>query len=448
MLVSLNVILITSCISEKDIRQAETCFQTWVKRARNMDKINKRCHIHFICGSIRSPRIPGIISLSDVLDDKSEIDKPWYGLKWCFDSYPTDFYLIGYPNTYFLLDRILTMLENHNFDGITQRLIIGGTGDIKNVEKSLYVLPVDMGIIISHLVLKEIYPLLFGEESFRQKWPVICHQSGADNLSQIWEVSFSYLANQAKIPHLIINRLNSLNLSQWQDLKINRILSLGNLTDKMIQFHQMINAYDLLEKRYEISKNTPSDIWEHIPTLYHYAQSCLSIIKCGRNVSIWALLKGLVDQHFMKENISLIEVDLSDPPYLEEIIAMTTELKVNYTFIRDNSLKVLLPVKNANLVFIDTWHVYGQLKRELAKFAPIATKYIILHDTTVDAVKGETIRNGWNAVEQSKETGIPVGEINRGIWPAVTEFLQVNSNFMLEKRYENNNGLTILKRVR
>jgi len=44
------------------------------------------------------------------------------------------------------------------------------------------------------------------------------------------------------------------------------------------------------------------------------------------------------------------------------------------------------------LVFIDTWHVYGQLKRELAKYAPLTKKYILMHDTTVDEWVGESVR--------------------------------------------------------
>ena len=77
---------------------------------------------------------------------------------------------------------------------------------------------------------------------------------------------------------------------------------------------------------------------------------------------------------------------------------------------------------NVDLTFIDTWHVYGQLKRELNKFSKITNKYIIMHDTTVDEIYGETIRMGWNAEEQSIESGIPVEEINKGLWPAIEDF--------------------------
>ncbi len=100
--------------------------------------------------------------------------------------------------------------------------------------------------------------------------------------------------------------------------------------------------------------------------------------------------------------------------------------------------------RNYDITFIDTWHVYGQLKRELEKFSKITNKYIIMHDTTVDEIYGETIRCGWDAVKQSRESGFPVEEIRKGLWPAVLEFLDNNQEWYMKERYVNNNGLTIL----
>jgi hypothetical protein len=65
----------------------------------------------------------------------------------------------------------------------------------------------------------------------------------------------------------------------------------------------------------------------------------------------------------------------------------------------------------------------------------------------VDAVFGETIRCELNAQKQSIESGYPIEEITRGLWPAVQEFLEDHPEWKLEKRYENNNGLTILARA-
>ena len=100
-----------------------------------------------------------------------------------------------------------------------------------------------------------------------------------------------------------------------------------------------------------------------------------------------------------------------------------------------------------DLTFIDTWHVYGQLKRELRKFESITKKYIILHDTTIDAVYGESIRLGSDIIAQSEQSGIPFEEICRGIWPAIEEFVK-EFNWTILERFDNNNGLTILKRLK
>ena len=47
------------------------------------------------------------------------------------------------------------------------------------------------------------------------------------------------------------------------------------------------------------------------------------------------------------------------------------------------------------MVFIDTWHVYGQLKRELERYKNESRKYLVMHDTTVDGIYGEEIRMGY-----------------------------------------------------
>ena len=51
-----------------------------------------------------------------------------------------------------------------------------------------------------------------------------------------------------------------------------------------------------------------------------------------------------------------------------------------------------------------------------------------------------------DANQQSKLSGYPIEEILRGLWPAVTEFLQNNDDWYLKERYTNNNGLTVLAR--
>lgn len=70
-----------------------------------------------------------------------------------------------------------------------------------------------------------------------------------------------------------------------------------------------------------------------------------------------------------------------------------------------------------------------------------------MHDTTVDEWEGETRRMNLDAKKQSLETGFSLEEINKGLWPAIEEFVRDNKNWVIAERFTNNNGLTILKRV-
>lgn len=199
-----------------------------------------------------------------------------------------------------------------------------------------------------------------------------------------------------------------------------------------------------IKKEYYQRVNNPSDIFEHLPTLYNYAKECNSVFETGvrRCVSSWAFLYGLLDnQNGISKKLFLNDINECN---IRELLTVSNEfsnISVNYEW-KNNLL--LQFNENYDITFIDTWHIYGQLKRELEKFSKITNKYIIMHDTTVDAIYGETIRSGWNAIEQSEQSGIPVEEIIKGLWPAVEEFLINNPEWYLKKRFTNNNGLTIL----
>jgi len=190
---------------------------------------------------------------------------------------------------------------------------------------------------------------------------------------------------------------------------------------------------------------TPSDINEHLPTLFRYATECETIVELGVRgvVSSWALVYGLLNNNKPVKSILLNDIDACD---IQELVEATKGLNiyVNHQWINDLDLEIDGTV---DMTFIDTWHVYGQLKRELAKFSKITNKYIIMHDTTVDEWLGETIRDRRNAEQESIQSGFPIDEINKGLWPAIDEFLQENKNWILHERFTNNNGLTILKRI-
>jgi len=202
---------------------------------------------------------------------------------------------------------------------------------------------------------------------------------------------------------------------------------------------------DYIKNKYNNLSRFPSDINQHLPTLYKYARECETILETGVRgcVSSWALVYGLLNNN--SDNKAIILNDIS-PCNVDELLARTKNLPIIVQYKWVNNLQLEIPY-NVDLTFIDTWHVYGQLKRELDKFSKITNKYIIMHDTTVDEWEGESIRLHSNIDDQVKFSGFPRDEITRGLWPAISEFLSLHPEWVLHERFTNNNGLTILKRI-
>jgi len=181
---------------------------------------------------------------------------------------------------------------------------------------------------------------------------------------------------------------------------------------------------------------TPSDINEHIPTLVEYGSECETITEMGvRTItSTWAFL-GCAPK-------SLISYDIQDPSKwganIQDVYDTAKSYGLNFEFRKENVLKI--EIEETDLLFLDTWHAYDQLKAELRLHSNKAKKYIIMHDTTSYEFRDEplTSENAW-------EGDLDFG---RGLWAAIEEFLESSEEWVLHKRYTNNNGLTILKRVK
>lgn len=201
---------------------------------------------------------------------------------------------------------------------------------------------------------------------------------------------------------------------------------------------------DRIIQNYQRECYSGGDIHEHIPTLYKYATDCESIIELGVRtcVSSWAFILGLLHNNKPKKYFLMNDIMECN---VQELLHCVKDLDIVVECQWKNDL--YLDIKdNVDLVFIDTWHIYGQLKRELEKFSKVTNKYIIMHDTEIDKIYGETIRGNLDAEEQSRMTGIPVEEIKLGLQPAIDEFLENNPEWKLLEHYTNNNGLTILSK--
>lgn len=175
--------------------------------------------------------------------------------------------------------------------------------------------------------------------------------------------------------------------------------------------------FESLEYKYETVCQTPSDIYEHLPTIKKYAEECDHITEMGVRsiVSTYALLMGKPSK--------MISYDINDCNWqpVRNLVKDTTD----FNFIIANTCECI--IEDTDLLFIDTLHNYEQLKIELERHANKVKKYMIFHDTTTFGTKGETS--------------------DIGLWPAIEEFLENNKNWAILEKYENNNGLTILKNI-
>jgi hypothetical protein len=207
-----------------------------------------------------------------------------------------------------------------------------------------------------------------------------------------------------------------------------------------------------IANKYNRLCSTSSDINEHLPTLFKYAQECNSVFETGVRgvVSSWALLYGLVSKK--SDERKTMQMNDIEACNIDEILTASAGLDINMTFKWQNNLLIEFNAgETYDLTFIDTYHIYPQLLRELNKFSQVTNKYIIMHDTTIDANEGEFIRgHGYNREklkEYSQTLGYPAQDIVRGLWPAIEEFLKNNQNWKLKERFTNNNGLTVLERL-
>jgi hypothetical protein len=200
-----------------------------------------------------------------------------------------------------------------------------------------------------------------------------------------------------------------------------------------------------LQQCYEAACRQPSDINQHCATLARYAAQCASVTEAGVRsaVSSWALLWGLAQSTAAAKTHT--GIDIHNHANISRVAAAAKQIGVEYRFLQGNDLQV--PLEPTDLFFIDTWHVYGQLKRELARFAPLTRRFLIMHDTEVDAERGESIRCRHDVAKQVQASGFPRNEIVKGLRPALDEFLAANKQWRLAEHFKNNNGLTILERV-
>jgi hypothetical protein len=188
----------------------------------------------------------------------------------------------------------------------------------------------------------------------------------------------------------------------------------------------------ILEK-YNEHKNTPSDINEHLETLYNLGKECSHITEMGVRwvSSTWPLVYSNPKK--------IISYDIVTNPNIIEVINLCNEYSIDYSFQEKDVLQ--LEIELTELLFIDTLHTYNQLIKELEIHSNKVSKYIVLHDTEFFGRVDEVVyEHASNFVKNNPIT-------KQGLMTAVEDFLstELGQSWEIFKIYKNNNGLTILK---
>jgi predicted O-methyltransferase YrrM len=170
--------------------------------------------------------------------------------------------------------------------------------------------------------------------------------------------------------------------------------------------------------------NTPSDIYQHLPTLHEYAKKCNTIAEFGVRfvVSSYAFAAAKPKK--------LTCVDIITFPEVLDFVSVCKKENVNMEFIEADTLKLTLK-EPVDLLFIDTKHDYAQLSKELHLHHSNVNKYIILHDTI-----------NFGFIDEDR-----TWEGKKGLMPAIIEFLQWHPYWKHVQTYPYNNGLTVLRKT-
>lgn len=186
-----------------------------------------------------------------------------------------------------------------------------------------------------------------------------------------------------------------------------------------------------LQKKFLEKLYTHSDINWHLPTFSMLSSRVNSVTEMGVRgiVSTWGFLYGCP--------LKLVSIDLVNPSAhgqnVQEVYDMAIKNNIDYKFIQGNTLEI--EIEETDLLFIDTYHEYHQLKSELTKHASKVKKYIVFHDTVTF---GEFGQDKTDAINKNL----------KGLNPAINEFLEQNPQWIKKFEYTFSNGLLVLERIK
>jgi hypothetical protein len=161
-------------------------------------------------------------------------------------------------------------------------------------------------------------------------------------------------------------------------------------------------------------------------------------------VSSWAFARYAAERAAAGLPAAYVASDITKKDTVAQLdAAMVGCPGVAYSFVEGDDLE--LPAWDTDFLFIDTWHTYKQLFRELDRWAPRTRSVLVLHDTaTFGQVDEGTEGHGGKPVNASLFEGVAQ---KTGLVAAYRDFLATPAGDRWEVVEENGacNGITFLR---
>jgi tetratricopeptide (TPR) repeat protein len=268
----------------------------------------------------------------------------------------------------------------------------------------------------------ESHPPLFTDVEYPGKYGLLFEKA----------VSGYWWGKDKECKEIFLDLRQNYSLSEQYSKVVNENLTKMGMKIPEIKIENNVVDKDFFESEYQNACNNPSDINENLPVLYEIAKECSHVTEFG-------VRSGLSTRAFLNTNASLRSYDLSIDSHLNSIFKKALELGKDVSYRQADVLNI--EIEETDLLFIDTWHQYDQLKQELQIHSKKVKKYIAFHDTHTYGVTGENCSNS-----SSGEIVTGYIEYPMGLLPAIIEFTIDNPEWQFKVHKTNNNGLTILEK--
>jgi cephalosporin hydroxylase len=177
-----------------------------------------------------------------------------------------------------------------------------------------------------------------------------------------------------------------------------------------------------LDEGYEAACAAQQDVSEHLPTLRRLAEESRHVTEFGVHMgtSTTALLAARPTR---LHSYDIVRLDL----HVARLEAWARQEGIDFTFHLQSVLEA--EIEPTVMLYIDDRHHKDHVTAELERHQAKVSKYLVFHDT---------VTYGWYGQENEPGTGIN---------PAIEKFLVDHPEWKEFERYENNNGLLVLRRT-